>query len=210
MVAFEWKYESPGAKYGVNSSVKLMMSDRSVVRAGSLFSQSELIFSRALELHFSGYKTLLTPQRAWREKNCNCNFMKHDFIFWQLECHYIYWMLDFSPVGGKTTNNNSRSSNGSIALQTRAAHYLLESEHAPTNGCGDVYNSSNKARRKTDPQSSPHSLLSPLMIAQVEGGKEWWMPADGISPLSSVMEKSAFACGLSCGWLNSPVSPQSR
>lgn len=97
--------------------------------------------------------------------------MKYDFIFRQLECHYIYWMLDFSPVGGKTTNNNN-SSSSSIALQTRATHYLLESEHAPTNGCMDVYNSSNKTRRKTDPQSAPHSLLSPLMIAQVEGGKE--------------------------------------
>lgn len=102
--------------------------------------------------------------------------MTYDFIFRQLECHYIYWMLNFSPVGGKRTNKSSSSgSNGSIALQTRAAHYLLESEHAPTNGCGDVYNSSNKTRRKTDPQSAP---LFPLSINDCSGrGRERVMDA---------------------------------
>lgn len=108
-----------------------------------------------------------------KKKNSNCNFMKYDFICQQLECRYIYRMLDFQPVGGKTTNSSSR--NGSFALQTRAAHYLLESEHTPTNGCGDVYNSSNKTRRKTDPQSAP---LSPFSINDCSGrGRERVMDA---------------------------------
>lgn len=171
-MTYEWKYENPIAKYGVSSSVKLMMRHRSVVRGGSYFSQSVLIFSRELELHFSGHKRLLTPQRAWRKKTATV-------ILWNMISYASSWnattyrMLDFQPVGGKTTNSSSR--NGSFALQTRAAHYLLESEHTPTNGCGDVYNSSNKTRRKTDPQSTP---LSPLSINDCSGrGRERVMDA---------------------------------
>lgn len=98
--------------------------------------------------------------------------MKYDFISRQLECHYIYRMLDFQPVGGKKQQ-----------LCPSAAHYLLESEHAATNGCGDVYNSSNKTRRKTDPQSAP---LSPLSINDCSGrGRERVMDAGRwrLSPL---------------------------
>lgn len=161
----------------------------------SYFKQSVLIFSPATFFRIQNVANTTKSSTG----GSNCNFMKYDFTSWWLECHYIYRMLDFQPLGGKKRQ-----------LCPSAAHYLLESEHAATNGCGDVYNSSNKTRRKTDPRSAP---LAPLSINDCSGGgREWWMPADGVSLLSSVMEweKSAFACGLSCGWLNSPVSPQSR
>lgn len=191
----------PGAKYGVSSSVKLMMHHGSVVRAGSYFSQSVLIFSGALELHFSGYKTLLTPQRAWWGKK------KKTVIWWNMILRAGSRSVTTSTVlaAGFSTNN------GSFALQTRAAHYLLRRGNTYQQMAVGMF-----TILPTKPEERPWSAVCPaLSINDCSGrGRERVMDAGQwrLSLLSCVMEweKSAFACGLGCGWLNSPVSPQSR